>query len=257
MRFRSSEYPAVRAVASAGHVRLHRQVDGGATKSVRQGGATFSRCGSCWKAPPPARSPKPPRNDESAQRAFESILAEFERVEIQEPSPARRDRFYELTEAYDQAIIRYTRNKHLARQIAELRPHSLRLRIIAQLPAQPPRSVPGRAPGDVPGRRRPRRSRRNGGLHRTSDADPANHPRRGHQPRQLGHPDRTRHRLTPRCGPGCRVAGTSPGHARARRTCGRTNRAACLPDPALEFGMQRLSPRCWPAASSGSHEDDG
>jgi DNA-binding GntR family transcriptional regulator len=70
-------------------------------------------------------------HDESAQRAFETILAEFERVEIQEPSPARRDRFYELTEAYDQAIISYTRNKHLARQIAELRPHSLRLRIIA------------------------------------------------------------------------------------------------------------------------------
>jgi DNA-binding GntR family transcriptional regulator len=69
--------------------------------------------------------------NEAAHRAFETILSELESVEGQEPSPARRDRFYELAEAYDQAIISYTRNAHLARQIAELRPHSTRLRIIA------------------------------------------------------------------------------------------------------------------------------
>lgn len=70
-------------------------------------------------------------HDRSAQQQFEELLAGFEAIAQQEPSDQRRDRFYELAEAYDQAIIRYTRNQHLARSIADLRPHSARLRMIA------------------------------------------------------------------------------------------------------------------------------
>lgn len=51
---------------------------------------------------------------------------------------ANRDRFYELTEAYDQAVITYAANEYLSRTIAELRPHSARLRIIAHSPNASP-----------------------------------------------------------------------------------------------------------------------
>ena len=62
---------------------------------------------------------------------FAELFAQFKTMAGQKPSPERRDRFYELAEAYDQAIIAHTRNQQLARMIADLRPHSARLRIIA------------------------------------------------------------------------------------------------------------------------------
>lgn len=62
---------------------------------------------------------------------FSDLVAKFEEVEREEPSSARRDRFYELAEAFDQAIITHARNEHLSRLVADLRPHSARLRIIA------------------------------------------------------------------------------------------------------------------------------
>ena len=49
----------------------------------------------------------------------------------EQPSQQRRARFYELAESYDQAVILHARNKHLSRLVADLRPHSARLRIIA------------------------------------------------------------------------------------------------------------------------------
>ena len=45
--------------------------------------------------------------------------------------------YAELAEAYDQAIIAHSRNQHLSRLVADLRPHSARLRIIAH--SQPDR----------------------------------------------------------------------------------------------------------------------
>lgn len=59
------------------------------------------------------------------------LLSEFEAVGRDAPSPERRARFYQLAEAYDQMVIANVRNEHLSRLVADLRPHSARLRIIA------------------------------------------------------------------------------------------------------------------------------
>ena len=69
--------------------------------------------------------------DAKVRGAFSDLADQFEAVGAQQPSPERRERFYELAEAYDQAVIADTRNEHLSRMVAELRPHSARLRIIA------------------------------------------------------------------------------------------------------------------------------
>ena len=69
--------------------------------------------------------------DGKVRGVFAELIAEFEGIAAEEPSAERRERFYELAEAYDQAVITHSRNQHLARMIAELRPHSARLRIIA------------------------------------------------------------------------------------------------------------------------------
>jgi len=70
-------------------------------------------------------------SNDKVREVFADLIAKFEAVGREAPSPARRDRFYELAEAYDQAIIAHTRNEHLSRLVADLRPHSARLRIIA------------------------------------------------------------------------------------------------------------------------------
>ena len=70
--------------------------------------------------------------DDKVRGVFTDLATQFRAVAEQKPSPQRRDRFYELAEAYDQAVIANTRNEHLSRMIADLRPHSARLRIIAQ-----------------------------------------------------------------------------------------------------------------------------
>lgn len=72
--------------------------------------------------------------DDKIRDDFERLAAEFSKIAEQKDSPARRERFYELAEAYDQAVIANTRNQHLSRMIAEMRPHSARLRIIAHSP---------------------------------------------------------------------------------------------------------------------------
>jgi len=70
-------------------------------------------------------------HDSKIREVFADLTAAFQNVADRSPSPERRDRFYELAEAYDQAVISHTRNEHLSRMIADLRPHSARLRIIA------------------------------------------------------------------------------------------------------------------------------
>jgi DNA-binding GntR family transcriptional regulator len=72
--------------------------------------------------------------DEKTRGVFADLIEKFKAVAGQKPSPKRRDRFYELAEAFDQAVITHTRNQHLSRMIAELRPQSARLRIIAHSP---------------------------------------------------------------------------------------------------------------------------
>jgi hypothetical protein len=43
---------------------------------------------------------------------FADLVAEFEVLGRQAPSPERRDRFYEPAEAHDQAVIAHARNDH-------------------------------------------------------------------------------------------------------------------------------------------------
>ncbi|MFC0450121.1 GntR family transcriptional regulator [Rhodococcus jostii] len=75
--------------------------------------------------------------DAAARQQFDDVAAELEKIAEEPPSDARRDRFYELAERYDQAVIAHTRNAQLARSIADLRPHTERLRNIAH--SQPDR----------------------------------------------------------------------------------------------------------------------
>lgn len=74
--------------------------------------------------------------DEKTNGLFADLKAQFEAVADQADSADRQARFYELTEAYDQAIIASERNQHQSRIIAELRPYSARLRIIAHSPTR-------------------------------------------------------------------------------------------------------------------------
>ena len=69
--------------------------------------------------------------DAAARQQFEEVAEALGAISEEDPSESRRDRFYELTETYDQAVIAHTRNSQLARSIAELRPHTERLRNIA------------------------------------------------------------------------------------------------------------------------------
>ncbi len=71
------------------------------------------------------------RFDPAAAGPFIEILGELDSMENEEPSSQRWERFYELAEQFDRAVIAHTRNAHLSRSIAELRPHSARLRSIA------------------------------------------------------------------------------------------------------------------------------
>lgn len=70
-------------------------------------------------------------HDSKVRDVFADLANEFQAIAEQEPSARRQERFYELTEAFDQAVIIHTRNQHLSRMVADLRPHSARLRMIA------------------------------------------------------------------------------------------------------------------------------
>jgi DNA-binding GntR family transcriptional regulator len=74
------------------------------------------------------------RIDDGISRAFGDLRDQFAEVAHDELTPPDSDSFYMLTEAYDQAIIAHASNQYLSRTIAELRPHSARLRIIAHSP---------------------------------------------------------------------------------------------------------------------------
>ena len=69
--------------------------------------------------------------DGVARQQFEEVAEALGAIAEEAPSDSRHDRFYALTETYDQAVIAHTRNAQLARSIAELRPHTERLRNIA------------------------------------------------------------------------------------------------------------------------------
>ena len=71
--------------------------------------------------------------DPQVRRSFAELRNEFLRVQRRVPSQARSRAFYELADRFDWAIIGATRNEHLRRTIAELRPHTTRLRNLSHV----------------------------------------------------------------------------------------------------------------------------
>src|SRR5512132_1777847 len=74
--------------------------------------------------------------DPDVRRTFTAMRTEFTRIQRRVPSQARSRAFYELADRFDWAIIDATRNEHLRRTIAELRPHTARLRNLSHLDPQ-------------------------------------------------------------------------------------------------------------------------
>ena len=74
--------------------------------------------------------------DPDLRRVFAAMRTEFTRVVRRAPSQARSRAFYELADRFDWAIIGATRNEHLRRSIAELRPHTARLRNLSHVDPQ-------------------------------------------------------------------------------------------------------------------------
>jgi DNA-binding GntR family transcriptional regulator len=71
--------------------------------------------------------------DPDLQQQFATMREAFARTLDQEPSTARSRSFYELADRFDWAVVGATRNEHLRRTIAELRPHTERLRNLSHL----------------------------------------------------------------------------------------------------------------------------
>ena len=71
--------------------------------------------------------------DPALRRTFSAMRSEFARIQERAPSPARARDFYALADRFDWAVIDATRNEHLRRTIAELRPHTARLRNLSHV----------------------------------------------------------------------------------------------------------------------------
>jgi DNA-binding GntR family transcriptional regulator len=71
--------------------------------------------------------------DPELHRAFTDMRGAFARTLQRAPSTARSRSFYELADRFDWAVVGATRNEHLRRTIAELRPHTARLRNLSHL----------------------------------------------------------------------------------------------------------------------------
>ena len=74
--------------------------------------------------------------DPELRRGFASMRSEFLRIQRRVPSQDRSRAFYELADRFDWAIVGATRNEHLRRTIAELRPHTARLRNLSHVDPQ-------------------------------------------------------------------------------------------------------------------------
>ena len=61
------------------------------------------------------------------------MRAGFARIQRRPPSHERARTFYELADRFDWTVVGATRNEHLRRTIAELRPHTARLRNLSHL----------------------------------------------------------------------------------------------------------------------------
>jgi DNA-binding GntR family transcriptional regulator len=71
--------------------------------------------------------------DPAVRAVFEDMRDDFARIRYRAPSRERSREFYELADRFDWAVIDASRNVHLRRAIAELRPHTARLRNLSHL----------------------------------------------------------------------------------------------------------------------------
>jgi DNA-binding GntR family transcriptional regulator len=67
-------------------------------------------------------------SDAELRRTLTSLRTGFARTQRRRPSDARSESFYHLADRFDWTVIDATRNQHLRRTLAELRPHTTRLR---------------------------------------------------------------------------------------------------------------------------------
>jgi DNA-binding GntR family transcriptional regulator len=74
--------------------------------------------------------------DPAVRQVFTDMRDGFARIRDRAPSHERSRDFYELADRFDWAIIAATRNEHLRRTIADLRPHTARLRNLSHLDPQ-------------------------------------------------------------------------------------------------------------------------
>ena len=72
----------------------------------------------------------------AVRQRFADMRTGFARIQGRVPSQARSRAFYELADRFDWAVIEATRNEHLRRAIADLRPHTARLRNLSHLDPQ-------------------------------------------------------------------------------------------------------------------------
>jgi DNA-binding GntR family transcriptional regulator len=66
--------------------------------------------------------------DPDLRSALTRVRTEFTRLQRRTPSPARSASFYEVADRFDRAVVAATGNEHLRRVLADLRPHTARLR---------------------------------------------------------------------------------------------------------------------------------
>ena len=71
--------------------------------------------------------------DPAVRQRFADMWDVFAAIQARTPSLERSRAFYELADRFDWAIIAATRNEHLRRAIADLRPHTARLRNLSHL----------------------------------------------------------------------------------------------------------------------------
>ena len=74
--------------------------------------------------------------DPAVHRVFAGMRAGFAALQARTPSQERSRAFYELADRFDWAVVEATRNEHLRRTIADLRPHTARLRNLSHLDPQ-------------------------------------------------------------------------------------------------------------------------
>jgi DNA-binding GntR family transcriptional regulator len=74
--------------------------------------------------------------DAGLRTTLTGLRTEFTRIQRRSPSAARSASFYELADRFDWTVVAACGNEHLRRVLAELRPHTARLRNLSHVDAE-------------------------------------------------------------------------------------------------------------------------